>query len=58
MLRESLDSLTAIEKSIITERYMKDRSQDEVAKSLGLSQVKVSRIEKKSKEKMKKFVSS
>lgn len=58
MLKESLDSLTELEKSVIERRYMEDMSQDETAKVLGLSQVKVSRIEKKSREKMKNFCSS
>ena len=58
LLSESLSSLNEIEKSVIKKRYMEDMSQDETAKKLGLSQVKVSRIEKKSKEKMKHFITS
>lgn len=57
LLRESMNTLTPLEKSVIKTRYMEDRSQNETAKVLGLSQVKVSRIEKASKEKMREFVS-
>lgn len=55
LLKESLEALSPLEKSVIENRYMKDLSQDETAKTLGLSQVKVSRIEKKSREKIKNF---
>lgn len=58
LLKESLESLSPLEKRVIEQRYMKDSSQDETAKILGLSQVKVSRIEKKSREKIKNFVMS
>ncbi len=58
LLRESLNNLSPLEKSIIEKRYMEDMSQMETAKVLGLSQVKVSRIEKKSREKIRNFVSS
>ena len=56
LLKESLEQLSSLEKSVIEKRYMNDLSQDETAKTLGLSQVKVSRIEKKSKEKMREFI--
>lgn len=58
LLKQSLEMLTPLEKQVIESRYMEDKSQDETAKVLGLSQVKVSRIERKSKEKIKNFVSS
>lgn len=58
LLRESLNSLSPLEKSIIEKRYMEDMSQMETAKVLGLSQVKVSRLEKKGRQKMKNFVSN
>ncbi|HBA37217.1 MAG TPA: hypothetical protein DCY94_00710 [Firmicutes bacterium] len=58
LLRESLNALTPIEKEVIEKRYMDDLSQEEAAKVLSLSQVKVSRLEKSSKEKMKKFIMS
>lgn len=58
LLKEALNELSPEEKEVIERRYMHDYSQDETAKVMGLSQVKVSRIEKKSKEKMKNFVAS
>ncbi len=58
MLRDSLESLTPLEKSVMTNRYVQDKSQTETAKVLGLSQVKVSRLEKASREKMKNFMTS
>lgn len=58
MFRDSLESLTPLEKSVIQNRFMEDKSQDETAKVLGLSQVKVSRIEKSSKEKIKNYMRS
>lgn len=58
LLRDSLANLTELEKRVITMRYMDDLTQDETAKILGLSQVKVSRIEKTSKTKMKEYIAS
>lgn len=58
LFKECLASLDELEKSVIDNRYMKDLSQSETAKVLGLSQVKVSRIEKKSKEKMREYMAS
>ena len=56
LLKDCLNGLSDLEKSVINNRYMKDLSQCETAKVLGLSQVKVSRIEKKSKDKMKEYM--
>ena len=58
MLRDSLNTLTPLEKSVMEHRYMEDKSQDETAKVLGLSQVKVSRLEKSSREKMRSYMAS
>lgn len=58
LFKECLANLDDLEKSVIDSRYMNDLSQSETAKILGLSQVKVSRIEKRSKEKMKQFMAS
>ncbi len=58
LLRESLQTLSPLEKSVIERRYVDDLSQQEAAKVLGLSQVKVSRVEKTSREKLKNFVNS
>ena len=46
-LREELAMLSPFEKQIIENRYMKDLTQQETAKYLGVSQVQVSRNEKK-----------
>lgn len=58
MLRDSLNNLSSLEKEVIEKRYMDDLSQTETAKILGLSQVKVSRLEKSSKEKMREYMAS
>lgn len=51
--KEELNNLTSFEKSIIEARYLNDMSQQEVANVFGMSQVQVSREEKKIKEKIK-----
>lgn len=51
--KEELSRLTPFEKSLIEARYLNDMSQQEVASILGMSQVQVSRQEKKIKEKIK-----
>lgn len=56
-LKDSLNQLTKEEQSIINYRYFKDYTQSETAKILGMSQVKVSRYEKKSLTKMYNYLS-
>lgn len=51
-----LDSLTESEKLLIVSRYFEDKTQTETAKLLGISQVQVSRLEKKILLKMRKNV--
>ena len=46
-LRFAIDKLGEVEREIILLRYYKDYSQSEVARILGITQVKVSREEKK-----------
>ena len=46
-LRELIESLPAREKQVILMRYYLDKTQSEIAKELGVSQVQVSRIENK-----------
>ena len=46
-LMEALDHLEMKERQIITMRYFQDRTQSDVAKQIGISQVQVSRIEKR-----------
>lgn len=53
LLRENLKNLTEEEKSIIDNRYMKDYTQSETSKIVGMSQVQVSRKEQKVLQKLK-----
>lgn len=53
-LKEALRSLDDKSRQIIMLRYFKDKTQVQVAKMLGISQVQVSRIEKKVLAQMKK----
>lgn len=46
-IKDALSSLSARERQIIVLRYFKDRTQSQIAAQLGISQVQVSRIEKK-----------
>ena len=55
-LKDSFNTLTAEEKQIINYRYYKDFTQSETAKILGMSQVTVSRYEKKSLTKMYNYL--
>ncbi len=52
-LSEALETLDEREKKIIEERYFNDLTQNDVARQLDISQVQVSRLEKKILEKMK-----
>ena len=56
LIGESMDSLNDVERRVFKERFLNDFSQEETAKTLGLSQAKVSRIESKGKAKIKQFV--
>lgn len=53
-LRDVINSLDERDKKIIILRYYRDKTQSEIAKELGVSQVQVSRLEAKVLEKMKK----
>jgi RNA polymerase sporulation-specific sigma factor len=55
-LRQILDSLKPREKQIIVLRYFKERTQVQIAKQLGISQVQVSRIEKKILQEIRKRI--
>lgn len=55
-LKEALRSLDTKSRQIIVLRYFKDKTQIQVAKMLGISQVQVSRIEKKVLLEMKKHL--
>lgn len=54
VLRDLIDSLDERDKKIIILRYYRDKTQSEIAKELGVSQVQVSRLEAKVLERMKK----
>lgn len=56
-LREALDRIPEKEQRLIILRYFKDKTQTETARVLGISQVQVSRIEKKALEKMRRNLS-
>ncbi len=56
LLKSSLSKLNDLEKKIIKERFISDYTQEETARRLGISQSKVSRIESKSKEKIKTYI--
>ncbi|MBU5427066.1 RNA polymerase sporulation sigma factor SigF [Tissierella pigra] len=54
VLKEMLERLKPRDRQVIILRYFKDQTQTEVANQLGISQVQVSRIEKKIIEEMRK----
>lgn len=56
VLKELLGQLKPRDRQVILLRYFKDKTQTEVAKSLGISQVQVSRIEKRIIEDMRKIL--
>ena len=58
MLKETLKSLDKRDKKIILLRFFRDKTQSEIAKVLGVSQVQVSRLENKVLEKVKEQLSS
>lgn len=55
MINNILSSMTARERQIIVLRYFKNKTQSEVANIIGVSQVQVSRIEKKAIDNMRKI---
>lgn len=55
-LRNVLETLKPREKQIIILRYYKEKTQSQIAKMLGISQVQVSRIEKKILEDIRKKI--
>lgn len=56
MLRDCIQNLPEREKKIIILRYFRDKTQSEVAKELGVSQVQVSRIECRILKKLKEDI--
>lgn len=57
MLKDSLENLTIDEKNVIESRYYEDLTQSDTARNLNMSQVMVSRLEKKGIEKMRNYIS-
>lgn len=57
LLKETLNKLEKRERQIIMLRYFEDRTQSEIGRILGISQVQVSRIEKKVLSKIKSLIS-
>src|SRR5699024_5787888 len=57
LLKEVLAKLEKRERQIIMLRYFEDRTQSEIGELLNISQVQVSRIEKKVLSKLKSYIS-
>ena len=56
MLAELIERLLPIERELITMRYFEDQTQTEIAEALKISQVQVSRIEKRILKKLKLMI--
>lgn len=56
LIRQLLDTLEEKERNIIILRYYKNKTQSDIAKEIGITQVQVSRLEKKILEKLKKQI--
>ena len=54
MLKELIDTLDERDKKIIILRYFRDKTQTEIAKELGVSQVQISRLENKILDNLRK----
>ncbi len=52
-IKKSMDKLNELERKIIIKRFYSNKTQSEIAKELNISQMTVSRIEKKSLEKLR-----
>ena len=53
-IKKSINKLNELEKKIIIERFYSNKTQSEIAKEINISQMTVSRMEKKSLEKLRK----
>ena len=58
LINDSIESLAPLEQSVIDYRYFHDLTQTETANILGISQVKVSRLETNSKKKIKEYIAA
>ncbi|KAF5043187.1 RNA polymerase sigma factor SigF [anaerobic digester metagenome] len=52
-IKKSMEKLNDLERKIIIRRFYSNKTQSEIAKELNISQMTVSRIEKKSLEKLR-----
>ena len=52
-INKSMDKLNDLERDIIIQRFYQNKTQSDIAKELNISQMTVSRIEKKSLEKLR-----
>ena len=55
LLRQLLETLNSRERQLIYLRYFADRTQSDVGKIMGISQVQVSRMEKRIIENLRKM---
>lgn len=55
-LKEVINTLSSVERQIVTYRYFEDLTQLEIANRLGVSQVQISRIEKRVLEKLRNSI--
>lgn len=58
LVSDSLATLDPLEQSVMDYRYFQDLTQSETADRLGISQVKVSRVEDKGKKKIKAYIAA
>ena len=58
LVNQSIETLDPLEQSVIDYRYFHDLTQSETADILGISQVKVSRVETASKKNIKEYIAS
>ncbi|OOB79748.1 MAG: RNA polymerase sigma-G factor [Epulopiscium sp. Nele67-Bin001] len=56
LIKQLINELDDLEKTVITYRYFEDRTQTEIAQMLNISQVQVSRIEKRILRKMRDMI--
>ena len=54
LLEEMLSQLPAKERTLLYQRFFQERTQTEIARELGLSQVQVSRMEKRILKELRK----
>jgi len=58
LINDSINALEPLEQSVIDYRYFHDLTQTETAGILGITQVKVSRLETSSKKKIKEYIAA